>query len=163
MYHRTKCRVVSYTGRYSHLIGYDTNTIKFGKIPIVTAYLKIMAHNGIPEILKIHETHFNEISPIEYQIMEHGMIIDSVANLHKTGCRAFGTQGFQLNILVYVPLLDRGGLMGCEVLPFVEGDDEMYDIFEITHSDKWIPARFKEKKATVPKDLEEFPEFDATL
>ena len=80
-------RVVHYTGRYAHLVGYDPENTKSARIPIVTADIKAKAHNGIPVILRIHETPYNEHSPItllsEYQIREHGLVIDSVAAKHK--------------------------------------------------------------------------------
>ena len=53
--------------------------------------------------------------------------------------------------------------MGFEILPYEDGDDAKYKVFEVTHSDKWVPAQFKDKtkrKSTTP---EEFPEFDATI
>ena len=35
--------------------------------------------------------------------------------------------------------------MGFEILPYEDGDDERYDVIEITHSDRWVPARFQDK------------------
>ena len=54
----------------------------------MTAYLKVKAHNGVPVLLKINEAGYNAGSPItllsEYQVREHGYIVDSVATKHKT-------------------------------------------------------------------------------
>ena len=34
---------------------------------------------------------------------------------------------------LHVPFVDRGGLLvGCEILPWTEGDEEEYEVFEIT-------------------------------
>ena len=64
--------VISYTGRYATLVGYDPKSTRSKRIPIVTAYLKIMAHNGIPVLLKVNEAVYIEGSPVtllsEYQI-----------------------------------------------------------------------------------------------
>ena len=160
--------MVSYTGRYAHLVGYDPATTKSGKIPIVSADIKVMAFNNIPVLLRIHETPYNEGSPItllsEYQIREHRLILDSVASKHKTGPKSYGTQRFHVNEHVHIPFVDRGGLMGCEAMPYEDGNDEKYDIIEITHSDKWVPARFKQKKNKKKEETRvEFPEFDAQL
>ena len=140
-------RIVHYTGRNATLIGYDPATTKSEKTPIVTADLKVMAHNGIPVILRIHETPYNHGSPItllsEYQIREFGLIIDSVATKHKLSNDRHGTQRLVLNDYVHIPFVDRGGLMGFEILPYIEGDDEIYDIIQITDSAMWKPMRFR--------------------
>ena len=157
-------RVVHYTGRYAHLVGYDPADTRSSKIPIVTADLKVKAHNGIPVILRIHETPYNQHSPItllsEYQIRETGLVIDSVASKHKSSNKEFGKQRFELNDVVHVPFEDRGGLMGFEILPYEQGDEDRYDVFEITHSTKWTPARFKDQTKT---NKHEPPDFDAHL
>ena len=56
--------VTAYTGRYATLVGYDPKTTKSARIPIITAYIKAKAHNGIPVLLKINEAAYNENSPI---------------------------------------------------------------------------------------------------
>ena len=147
----TNAYIANETGRYAHLIGYDPATTKSHRIPIVTAYLKVRAHNGIPVLLKINEAAYNADSPItllsEYQIREHGYIVDSVATKHKTSLNTYGTQRIVLNDVLHLPFEDRGGLMGLEILPIEDGDidevDPKYDIFELTDSKKWIPARFR--------------------
>ena len=87
-------RVVHYTGRYAHLVGYDPDNTKSPKIPIVTADIKVMAHNDIPIILRIHETPYNEQCPItllsEYQVREYGLVIDSVATKLKATPKPYG-------------------------------------------------------------------------
>ena len=156
----TNAYIAGETGRYAHLVGYDPATTKSHKIPIVTAYLKVMAHNGIPVLLKIHEAAYNAGSPItllsEYQVREHGYIVDSVATKHKASLDTYGSQRIILNDVVHVPFEDRGGLMGFEILPIEDGDidevDPKYDIFELTSSQKWIPARFRANTATVEEE-----------
>jgi hypothetical protein len=66
-------KVLSYTGRFANLAGYDPNTTRTEKVPIVTALLKVKSSvNNIPVILKVHEAPYNPASPItllsEYQI-----------------------------------------------------------------------------------------------
>ena len=119
------------TGRYAHLIGYDPATTKSHRIPIVTAYLKVKAHNGVPVLLKINEAAYNAGSPItlqsEYQVREHGYIVDLGATKHKTSLDFYGTQRIVLNDVVHIPFEDRGGLMGFEILPIEDGDIDEVD------------------------------------
>ena len=88
--------VISHTGRYATLVGYDPAHTKSKRIPIVTAYVKVLAQNGIPVLLKINEAVYNAGSPVtllsKYQIREHGFVIDSVATKHS---KAPGQQGTQ--------------------------------------------------------------------
>ena len=35
--------------------------------------------------------------------------------------------------------------MGFEILPWKEGDEHIYDVFDITSDKKWKPRRFREK------------------
>ena len=140
--------IASHTERYVHLIGCNPMSTKSSRIPIVTAYLKVKNNHGIPVLLKINEAAYNAGSPItllsEYQIREHGYIVDSVASKHKTSLNTYGTLRIVLSDDIYLPFVDRGGLMGFEILPVEEGDiDEMhpkYDVFELTSAQKWVPA-----------------------
>ena len=63
-----------------------------------------------------------------------------MASKHKTSLNSYGTQRIVLCDDMYLPLVDRGGLMGFEILPVEEGDiDEMhpkYDVFELTSAQK---------------------------
>ncbi len=127
----TSALIVGETGRYAHLIGYDTATTKSHRIPIVTVYLKVNAQNGIPILLKINEAAYKALSPItllsEYQIMENGHIVDLVATKHRTGQDTYGTQSVVLNKEFYVAFEDRGGLKGCKILPIEDGDVDEVD------------------------------------
>ena len=49
------CHVVSYTGRSAYLIGYDPTTTRSAKIPIISGYLKVMAHSKVPIVLLVNE------------------------------------------------------------------------------------------------------------
>jgi hypothetical protein len=123
--------VVSHTGRYATLVGYDPKHTRSKRIPIVTAYLKIKAHNGIPVLLKINEAVYNEGSPVtllsEYQIRNYGYVVDSVATKHKSSLRTYGTQRMVLNEVVHLPFEDRGGIMGFEILPIEPGEIDEID------------------------------------
>ena len=46
---------------------------------------------------------------------------------------------------LHVPFVDRGGLMGFEVLPWKEGDEERFEVFTITSDEKWVPRRYIDK------------------
>ena len=40
-----------------------------------------------------------------------------------------------------------GGLLGCEILPWMEGDEEEYEVFEITRDTPcWKPRQFREEE-----------------
>ena len=81
-------KVLSYTGRFANLVGYDPNTTRKEKVPIVTALIKVKSSSNehFPILLKVHEAPYNPLSPItllsEYQIREYGLVIDSVAKKH---------------------------------------------------------------------------------
>ena len=80
----------------------------------------------------------------EYQIREHGIVIDSVSKRHKSVNGTFGTQRMILSEYIHVPFVDRGGLLGCEILPWTEGDEDIYDVFEITRDLPWKPRQFRD-------------------
>ncbi len=104
--------ITSHTGRHARLIGYDPRSTRSSRIPMVTGYLKALAHNGIPVLLKINEAPCNANSPVtllsEYQIRDNGYIVDSVAKKHLKGPNEHGTQRMELNDVVHVPFEDRG-------------------------------------------------------
>ena len=100
-------------------------------------------------LLKINEAPINPHSNItllsECQVREHGFICDSVASKHRINSKGDkGTQGLVLNEDVWIPFVDRGGIMGFEMFPVEEGDwdevDPPYDVFELTADQRWIPA-----------------------
>ena len=78
-------KVLDYTGRHANLVGYDPRTTRTDRVPIVTALIKARSNviGQIPVLLKVNQAPLNKNSPIillsEYEIREHGLIIDSVA------------------------------------------------------------------------------------
>ena len=82
----------------------------------------------------------------EYQIREHGLIIDSTAKKHFSGPNVKGKQLFQVNPQVYIDFEDKGGLMKFESLPFEQDDEEKYDIITITSPEKWTLHKFQKHK-----------------
>ena len=91
-----------------------------GKVPIVLAYVKVMLQMQIPIILHMHEAPYMPDSDVtmlsEYQVREHSFVIDSVPKRHKSVDGASGTQRMVLSEHLHVPFVDRGGLLGCEIL-----------------------------------------------
>ena len=89
-----------------------------------------MSQVNIPIVLIIHEAPYNPTSPItlisEYQARDYGTIIDSVSTRHKTIHGTYGTQRMVLSPYVYAPFVDRGGLMGLEILPWESGHHGTY-------------------------------------
>ena len=151
------CKVVSYTGRHAYLIGYDPATTKSAKIPIISGYIKVMSQVNIPIVLLIHEAPYNANSPVtllsEYQARDYGTIIDSISKRHKTISGTHGTQRMLVSPDVYVPFVDRGGLMGFEVLPWKNGDEERYEVFTITSEARWTPRRYLEDAPKINKNF----------
>ena len=107
-------KIISYTGRYANLVGYDPETTRTEKVPIVSAYIKVRSSSigNHPVFLKVHEAPYNPQSPItllsEYQIREYGLVVDSVARKHKSAHGKSGTQSFHLDNGVYINFKDRG-------------------------------------------------------
>ena len=56
----------------------------------------------------------------------------------------------ELNSDVHIPFVDRGALMGFELLPISWDDidevDPKFDMFEITSPERWIPMRYRESE-----------------
>ena len=138
--------------RTATLVGYDVNTTQSGKLPICSGYLKARCNLGMPVLLLFHEAPHNENSPTsimsEHQSREHGFVIDSVSTKHKKSIDGtMGTQRVHLTDKIWIPLMDRGGIMAMETLPISEKDlneiDPIYDVFEMTSAERWIPHRFR--------------------
>src|SRR6476620_3322109 len=142
-------KVLSYTGRYANLQGYDPKNTITKNVPIVTSLIKVRSSStgGYPVLLKIYECPMNGDSPItllsEYQIREYGLVIDSVAKKHKSSHGKQGTQRFEINSWVHIDFEDRGGLMGFEILPIEDGDEDKYETFTITSPERWNPHKFQ--------------------
>ena len=159
--------IESFTGKHAYLTGYDPETTRSDKIPIGTGYVKAKSNTNIPVILKFNQAAINSRSKVtlifEYQAREHGYVCDSVSSKHNINLKGDkGTQRLVLNEDVWIPFVDRGGIMGFEMLPIEKGDldevDPVFDIFEMTSDSKWIPARYRsevmkahvEEEETIP-------------
>ena len=138
--------ILSYTGRYANLVGYDPKTTRTEKVPIVTALLKVKTHTGIPVLLQVHEAPYMNHSPItllsEYQIREYGLVIDSVAKKHMSSHGHKGTQRFEIRGDLHIDFEDRGGLMGFELLPIEPGDEDKFEIITISHPERLHSRKF---------------------
>ena len=111
--------------------------------------MKVMAHNGIPVLLHVHNSPLNKSSHVsiisEYQVRDYGLIIDSCSTRHRKAHNKYGSQRFQLNDVIHSKFVDIGALMALEVLPYKEGDDEIYDIIDITEASvPWDPRKFRD-------------------
>src|SRR5687768_5098195 len=144
-------KIVSHTGRYASLIGYDPKNTTSGRVPIVEALIKTMPSSigNLPILLRLFECPIMEESNItlisEYQVREHGLKIDSVARKHKSMHGRNGTQCFCVSSEVFINFEDRGGLMGFELLPVEDGDEDIYDMFTITSPMRWTPRKYKDE------------------
>ena len=70
----------------------------------------------------------------EYQIREYGLIVDSVATKHKVSHDKYGTQRLYINNDLNILFEGIGALMGFEILPIEEGDEDIYETHAITGS-----------------------------
>lgn len=107
-------KVITFTGRYANLQGYDPENTFTGKVPIVNALLKCKSSSigELPILLQVNNAPLlknGQISLIsEYQVREYNKIIDSVATKHRSGPNTYGTQRFWVNSDVYIDFEDRG-------------------------------------------------------
>ncbi len=149
--------VVGYTGRFATLVGYKPDSTATPLVPIATVMVLARSHTGIPVILKIHEAPYIESNPImlisEYQVREYGLVIDSTSKRHKAPNGQYGTQRFNISEDVHIPFVDRGGLMGFEVLPWEKDAVGRYKVFEITQDSPWRPQEFMELEDPQPANL----------
>ena len=65
-------------------------------------------------------------------------MIDSVAKKHLSTGGMFGTQTIYVSEGTECPLIDRGGLMGIQVYPIEDGDEDIYEIINVTSARLWI-------------------------
>ena len=147
------CKVLSTVqGRTASLQGCDPCIFQSGRLPIVTCAVKVRDKNGFPVICIFNETPYNEGCPMfimsEYQVREHGFIVDSVARKHLRAPGEHGTQTLYLSPEVQIPMVDRGGIMGMEMFPVNEDFDlnrldPNVDVFELTSPERWIPSQFR--------------------
>jgi hypothetical protein len=80
----------------------------------------------------------------EYQIREHGYVFDSVAKKYHSVNGQYGTQTFYLGNNLEVNLVDRGMLMGMEILPIEPDDEKELEIITITGDHLWKPNDYKQ-------------------
>ena len=146
-------RIESISIRTINLVGYDPQTTRSPNLPIVTALIKTLSAQNVPVLLRICEAVFNKNSYStllsEYQLRDHGIIVDSVATKHLTMNGKGGTQTLYASSLVKCPLIDRGGLMGLKLYPIDEGDEDRYEIITITSSNPWKPRRCQDAARTI--------------
>ena len=109
----------------------------------MTALLKTLSAENVPLLLQVNEAVYNKNSPItllsEYQMREYGLVVDSVASKHLSAPGTPGTQTLYVTDVVRCPLVDRGGLMGVTLYPVEDGDDNKYEIFNVTSDVPWTP------------------------
>lgn len=81
-------KALSYTGKYTNLVGYDPINTKTEKVPIVIAILKVRSSSSgiFPVLLQINDALYIQTSQItlisEHQVREYGLTIDSIAKKH---------------------------------------------------------------------------------
>ena len=113
--------VISYAKRFARLVGYDPTSTKSARVPIVSAYLKTRLASGVIVLLLVHEAPYLAHSPTtllsEYQIRQHGLVVDSCSIDHVlcSDPLLYGKKRLELGNLDGGPtrivnLLNRGGI-----------------------------------------------------
>ena len=121
--------VLSDSGRFATLVGYNPANTETKHVPIVSAYLKCCSsHDNICVFLKINEAPWIKDNPItllsEYQICHHRYRIDSTSSHHPAYTTSgYGAQRLELNNVLHIPFENRGAIMGFEILPIDDTKD----------------------------------------
>jgi len=146
-------KIESVSNRTANLVEYNPQTTRSSSLPIVTALIKTMSAENVPVLFQICEAVYNKNSYIsllsEYQSRDHRIIVDSVGTKHLTSNGTRGTQTLYASNLVKCPLIDKGGLMGLELYPVEEGNEDRYEIVTITSSNLWKPRRCQDATKTI--------------
>ena len=123
--------------------------------------------SNIPVILDVHQTAYIEGVDValfsEYQIRDHGILVDSTCKRHKRIDGLPGTQRLNLSEHLDVPMEDRGGLMGIELLPWEEGDQDRYEVFEITQDLPWNPRRYVNNITMMNESTQKAQQMETTI
>ena len=145
--------ILSQTSQYARLQGYNSADGTSRRIKIASGAIKTVNTENNYVIYVIHEApHLPEsdTTPLsEYQMRDHGTVVDSCARTHILSHNpiTFGTQQISCtlnNVTHCTPLVNYGGTMGLWMLPFEEGDMDRYPFIEITSSKLWIPSRHRQ-------------------
>ena len=145
---------IQLTGRYADLVGYDPANTTSPRVPIISGMVKVkVSETTIPVVLLIHQAAYIAHDPIalfsEYQVRDHGLIIDSTSKRHRGVDGQPGRQMLKISSELTVPMQDRGGLMGIEILEWNEGDEDRFEVFEITRNEIWKPRLFRKLQSVL--------------
>ena len=114
-------KIENVSNKTTNLVEYDPQTTKSYSLPMVTALIKTLSAKNVPLLFQICEAVFNRISYStlisEYQLRDHGMIVDFVATKHLIINGTRGTHALYISSVVKGLLIDRGGLMGLKLYP----------------------------------------------
>src|SRR5688500_2361636 len=115
------------TNTTASLSGYDPQTTRSNGLSIVTAFIKTLSKKNIPVLLQLHKALHNKNSIIslqsEYQLKEHGVVVNSVARKHLSTGGIHQTQTLFVSKETVFPLIDRESLMGIQIYPIENGDE----------------------------------------
>ena len=145
--------VIRTSGRYARLQGYDSTAAASRRVEIVTGVFKTVDTAGSFIIYKIHEApHLPESETTllsEYQMRDHGIIVDSCASTHLLSLNpeTYGTQQISCQYngdTHHSSLINRGGTMGLPMYQIKDGDMDNLPVIEVTSSTPWIPSRHRQ-------------------
>ena len=139
--------------RTATIVGYDPNVTRWRELPIVSGITVFDLPTG-PLLVMINEAIFNKHAEAtilsEFQIREHGMLVDSVAKRHGGNQQiTLLTDGQQLKI----PLVLQSGLMHCkhrlptsaEIEKVVSG--EVIPLAMTCGDQQWNPREFNDQSS----------------
>jgi hypothetical protein len=123
--------------RYANLVGFDANFARKRHLAIVTADSLVTTDTDEQVIIRVHEAVHNPGSATtllsEFQMREHGIVVDSVAKTHKKDADGnFGTQSITVDADTIIPLIIRGGLMTFKFKAPTMADYDLRRIIKIT-------------------------------
>ena len=128
---------------------------------ICSAYLKMRDITGQIVLALVHQAphlpHSETTLLSEYQMRQFGNLADSCSKEHLISYNPprYGKQEIVVEGGKYtLPLQRRGGTMGLEILPYLEGDDGIYPIVELTSSNRWMPEQHTKWRTTLHTQLD---------
>jgi hypothetical protein len=129
--------------RVANLVGFDATSARKHGLPICNGITAVDLESGTI-LLQVHEGVHNKGSKhtliSEFQVRNHGCILDSVAKQHRASTTTKGTQSFMPNDETIVPLNIQQCLMTFQHRMPTEAELDSIVPIDITSPALWIPS-----------------------
>ena len=129
-----------------NLVGYDERSTKKAGLDIFTLATKVQPFPDKPGIIlvaseMVYNPGSNTTLISEYQVRNHGCVIDSVAKHHKKSVQGDkGTQTFYPKDDYPIPFVLKKGLMSFQLAEPTEEEMELLEHIQITSDAPWNPS-----------------------